>query len=87
MSADAAAAAVAEALPAVAESARRPVSIVIHGGAWAIPDAIYDESQAGVATAARIGFEVLRAGGSAVDAVQVRSMLPSHRSGWEQQQG
>ncbi len=64
-------AAVAEASPT--ESARRPVSIVIHGGAWAIPDAIYDESHAGVKEAARIGFEVLRAGGSAVDAVQVRA--------------
>jgi len=52
-----------------------PISIVVHGGAWAIPDAIYDRTHQGVVRAAKIGFEVLKKGGSALDAVQVHNLL------------
>ena len=45
-------------------------AIVIHGGAWAIPDKIADASQDGVKEAARIGYKILMEGGSAVDAVE-----------------
>ena len=36
------------------------VSIVVHGGAWAIPDEIYDATQKGVIGAADIGYDVLK---------------------------
>ena len=45
-------------------------AIVIHGGAWAIPDKIVDASQDGVKEAAKIGYKILMEGGSAVDAVE-----------------
>ena len=45
-------------------------SIVIHGGAWAIPDKIAEQSKEGVQTAAKIGYEILTNGGSAIDAVE-----------------
>ena len=45
-------------------------SIVIHGGAWAIPDKLAEKSTEGVKTAAKIGYEILMNGGSAVDAVE-----------------
>ena len=45
-------------------------SIVIHGGAWAIPDKLAEKSTEGVKTAAKIGYEILMYGGSAVDAVE-----------------
>ena len=44
--------------------------IVIHGGAWAIPDKLAEKSTEGVKTAAKIGYEILMNGGSAVDAVE-----------------
>ena len=45
-------------------------AIVVHGGAWAIPDKIADASQDGVKEAVRIGYKILMEGGSAVDAVE-----------------
>ena len=45
-------------------------SIVIHGGAWAIPDNLAEASKEGVQEAARIGYKILMDGGSAVDAVE-----------------
>lgn len=50
--------------------------IVVHGGAWAIPDELAKASVDGVKVAAREGFSVLRRGGSALDAVEaaVRTM-------------
>uniref|UniRef100_A0A3Q4H5M7 Isoaspartyl peptidase/L-asparaginase n=1 Tax=Neolamprologus brichardi TaxID=32507 RepID=A0A3Q4H5M7_NEOBR len=45
--------------------------LVVHGGAWAIPDELAKASVDGVKTAAREGFSVLKRGGSAVDAVEV----------------
>jgi beta-aspartyl-peptidase (threonine type) len=43
-------------------------AILVHGGAWATPVGEIASHRAGVERAARAGFEVLRAGGSAVDA-------------------
>ena len=47
----------------------KPV-IVIHGGAWAIPDQLAASSVSGVKRAAQCGYNVLLKGGSALDAVQ-----------------
>merc|ERR1711907_261340 len=52
-------------------SSEAVATIVIHGGAWAIPDGeISDASLLGVQRAAEEGFAVLRSGGSALDAVE-----------------
>jgi len=50
--------------------------IVVHGGAWAIPDELAEASMAGVKNAVRAGDTVLKNGGSALDAVEkaVRSL-------------
>lgn len=54
----------------------RHATIAVHGGAWAIPDQLVEPSRKGVAEAAGGGYEVLRRGGSALDAVEaaVRSL-------------
>ena len=50
--------------------------IVVHGGAWAIPDELSEASVQGVKAAACEGYRVLGTGGSALDAVEkaVRSL-------------
>ncbi|XP_051234540.1 isoaspartyl peptidase/L-asparaginase [Dicentrarchus labrax] len=50
--------------------------VVVHGGAWAIPDELAKASVDGVKVAACEGFSVLKRGGSALDAVEaaVRAM-------------
>lgn len=50
--------------------------IVVHGGAWAIPDELAKASVDGVKAAAQEGFSVLEGGGNALDAVEsaVRAM-------------
>ncbi|XP_061601224.1 isoaspartyl peptidase/L-asparaginase [Cololabis saira] len=50
--------------------------LVVHGGAWAIPEELARPSVEGVKAAARAGSSVLRSGGSALDAAEaaVRSM-------------
>ncbi|XP_069462290.1 isoaspartyl peptidase/L-asparaginase-like [Ambystoma mexicanum] len=53
--------------PGVMES--KPV-LVVHGGAWAIPDDLAAESVLGVKHAAKLGFAVLAGGGGAVEAVE-----------------
>ena len=53
---------------------RRPV-IVVHGGAWAIPELLTDRSVAGCEAAAAAGWEVLRRGGSALDAVETATRI------------
>jgi len=46
----------------------KPV-IVVHGGAWDIPDTQVDENIKGVEAAVREGWKILKTGGSALDAV------------------
>lgn len=48
----------------------KKTAIVVHGGAWAIPDALAEASVDGVKYAARAGHSVLTNGGSALDAVE-----------------
>ena len=43
--------------------------IVIHGGAWSVPDSLAEASRNGVKEAAKAGHEVLSQGGSALEAV------------------
>lgn len=52
------------------------VAIIVHGGAWAIPDALVESSRLGAAAAAADGYSVLDNSGSALDAVEaaVRSL-------------
>ena len=49
--------------------AAKPV-LVVHGGAWAIPDDMVEAHLNGVRNAATIGWHVLERGGSALDAVE-----------------
>jgi L-asparaginase / beta-aspartyl-peptidase len=44
--------------------------LVVHGGAWAIPDEMVDAHLNGVRNAAAAGWRVLERGGSALDAVE-----------------
>ncbi|KAM7385715.1 hypothetical protein PAMP_001777 [Pampus punctatissimus] len=44
--------------------------VVVHGGAWAIPDELAEASVNGVKAAACKGFSVLKNGGNALDAVE-----------------
>ena len=46
------------------------VSLIIHGGAWSIPDSLLDAHRSGCDTAIRKGWEILSSGGSAIDAVE-----------------
>jgi beta-aspartyl-peptidase (threonine type) len=47
-----------------------PLALIVHGGAWDIPDDEVDEHQAGCRQALEIGWQVLQAGGTALDAVE-----------------
>lgn len=47
-----------------------PISLIVHGGAWDIPDGEVAEHQAGCRQALRAGWAVLERGGSALDAVE-----------------
>jgi beta-aspartyl-peptidase (threonine type) len=51
-------------------SGARVVSVAIHGGAWAIPDAEVDTSVAGVRRAAQVALKLLQEGRCAMDAVE-----------------
>lgn len=44
--------------------------ILVHGGAWAIPDDTVEAHQRGVEAAAAAGWRVLQSGGSSLDAVE-----------------
>lgn len=46
------------------------ISLVVHGGAWDIPDDLVEAHRKGVANALKAGWEILKGGGSAVDAVE-----------------
>lgn len=45
-------------------------SLIVHGGAWSIPDAAVADCRAGITRALERGREVLAKGGSALDAVE-----------------
>ncbi|MEO7910422.1 MAG: isoaspartyl peptidase/L-asparaginase [Roseiflexaceae bacterium] len=47
-----------------------PISIIVHGGAWDIPDDEVAEHQAGCRAALEAGWLVLEGGGAALDAVE-----------------
>jgi beta-aspartyl-peptidase (threonine type) len=46
------------------------ISLAVHGGAWDIPDDLIESHRRGVSQALKKGWEVLKAGASAVDAVE-----------------
>ncbi len=46
----------------------KPV-IIVHGGAWGIPDRLVEANLSGVEKSVKAGWKVLEAGGSALDAV------------------
>jgi beta-aspartyl-peptidase (threonine type) len=45
-------------------------AIIVHGGAWSLPDRLVEASVRGVEEAARRGWKALTSGGSALDAVE-----------------
>src|SRR4051812_35776244 len=47
-----------------------PISLIVHGGAWDIPDDEVAEHQAGCRAALEAGWQVLNRGGAALDAVE-----------------
>lgn len=47
-----------------------PAVVVVHGGAWSIPEDLAKATIDGVKVAALDGFSVLEKGGSALDAVE-----------------
>ncbi|MEW6510368.1 MAG: isoaspartyl peptidase/L-asparaginase [Bacteroidota bacterium] len=51
-------------------SRRRTLALVIHGGAWDIPDDRVAVHRKGIANAVQAGWDVLEDGGSAVEAVE-----------------
>ena len=53
---------------------QRPVSLVVHGGAWNIPDDQADAHRTGVLNALKAGWDILKGGGTAVEAVE-RSII------------
>ncbi|HTX18965.1 MAG TPA: isoaspartyl peptidase/L-asparaginase [Bacteroidota bacterium] len=46
------------------------VSLIVHGGAWDIPDDLVEAHRSGIQRALGIGWEILSGGGSAVEAVE-----------------
>lgn len=46
------------------------IAIIVHGGAWAIPDDQVEEHRAGCRAARDAGWQILASGGSAMDAVE-----------------
>ncbi len=48
----------------------RPFSLIVHGGAWDIPDSALADCRAGIHRALEAGREVLAKNGSALDAVE-----------------
>ncbi len=47
-----------------------PLAIIVHGGAWYIPQEAWDAHKSGCRVAALAGFKVLQRGGTALDAVE-----------------
>lgn len=46
------------------------IALIVHGGAWSIPDDLVESHRRGCAKALEAGWHILRGGGSAVDAVE-----------------
>ncbi len=51
------------------------ISIVVHGGAWDIPEDMVELHREGVQRAVKAGWQVLHKGGSAVDAVEAAIVI------------
>jgi len=45
-------------------------AIIVHGGAWGIPDDVVEEHLRGVSAGAEAGYAVLRRGGTSLDAIE-----------------
>jgi beta-aspartyl-peptidase (threonine type) len=45
-------------------------AIIVHGGAWSIPDSLKEEHLIGVVNSVNKGYTILKKGGSALDAVE-----------------
>ncbi|HEY4877692.1 MAG TPA: isoaspartyl peptidase/L-asparaginase, partial [Candidatus Acidoferrales bacterium] len=45
-------------------------SLIIHGGAWDIPDEAVEDCRDGIRHALEAGWKILKTGGAAIDAVQ-----------------
>jgi beta-aspartyl-peptidase (threonine type) len=45
-------------------------SLIVHGGAWSIPDESVEDCRAGIRHALEAGWKILSAGGAAIDAVE-----------------
>jgi L-asparaginase / beta-aspartyl-peptidase len=52
-----------------------PIALIVHGGAWAIPDEYVEPHIAGCRAALSKGWAILSAGGSALDAVEAAVCL------------
>jgi len=52
------------------EKKSQKIAIIVHGGAWSIPEYMAKDSIKGADYAARIGWDILLNGGSALDAVE-----------------
>jgi len=50
------------------------ISLIVHGGAWDIPDSLVELHRKGVAEALRVGWEILNSGGPATEAVEAAIM-------------
>lgn len=51
------------------------IALVVHGGAWDIPDDLVDAHKAGVQQAVKAGWAILSKGGTAVEAVEKAIMV------------
>jgi beta-aspartyl-peptidase (threonine type) len=50
-------------------------SLIIHGGAWDIPDEAVEDCRAGIGRALEAGWNILETGGAAIDAVQTAILI------------
>ncbi len=50
-------------------------ALLVHGGAWAIPDELVESHLSGVRNALTVGWRVLERGGSALDAVEEEAVV------------
>lgn len=54
---------------------RMPIAIIVHGGAWNIPDELVEGHRKGCSEAALTGYGILEGGGSALDAVEAAAKV------------